>query len=98
MNTSKITKRMCYLSGIVIAAKRSHVCHRLFFMPAIMLTNPIANRSFDYAKLFSESNNGLYILPTYDEENGKISDLRQTLKAFLEGSWGMYKLCYRTNA
>ena len=28
----------------------------------------------------------MYILPAYDEENGKISDLRQTLKAFLKGS------------
>ena len=62
------------------------------FIPLDCSQISIANRSFDYAKLFSESDEGLYILPAYDEENGKISELRQTLKAFLEGSWGMYEL------
>jgi hypothetical protein len=80
-------KRMFCVSGIATAAKQSHVSNP-FFLSLDCAHELQANRSFDYAKLFSESNDGLYILPSFDEENGKILDLRQTLKAFLEGSWG----------
>ncbi|KDR78507.1 hypothetical protein GALMADRAFT_209001 [Galerina marginata CBS 339.88] len=46
------------------------------------------NLSFDYGKLFSvNSTTGFYVLPKFNEEDGKISDLRLTLKAFLEVSW-----------
>ena len=79
---------MFCVSGIVTASRRSPV-RQIFFRSHLCSRFAIANLSFDYAKLFSESKDGLYILLDYDEDNGKISDLRQTLKAFLEGSWGM---------
>ncbi|KDR71000.1 hypothetical protein GALMADRAFT_214037 [Galerina marginata CBS 339.88] len=46
-----------------------------------------SNRPTEYSKLFSESKNGHYLLPPFDEENSTASELRQTLKAFFECSW-----------